>query len=375
MTDIPHATADAPRSADLPRATARHSHGGGRPTLVVLAAGMGSRFGGPKQLEPVGPHGETMMEYGMFDALRAGFGDVVVITRAELDERIRAVLDATVGKRAPIRYVYQNLEDMPTGFTAPADRSKPWGTGHAVLCAEPAVERAFGVVNADDFYGSRSYRLISQFFAEGRGTRDGGRGRPFELADRPMPSRSFQRRYASRLPPPASRCSTLDLRPSTLDEEFSKHPVRRQSVEIIRIHHPERPLHRGLGAEHGVPRAPRLRAVGRRDEARRQVLEQLEHVADRRARSDAGVEHGADALLELRTRDHDHLAEAGAERVEDAVLHHRLAVRPHRLELLRSAEAAAHPGGEDDERRRGIHLAASRRARSVDHGVASSVST
>ncbi len=132
-------------------------------SLVILAAGMGSRFGGPKQLEPVGPSGETIMEYGIFDALRAGFDDVVVITRAELLADVRALLDSRVGNRVDIRYVAQRLDDVPPGVRLVADRQKPWGTGQAVLSVEREVSGAFAVVNADDFYGRRSFALLGDF--------------------------------------------------------------------------------------------------------------------------------------------------------------------------------------------------------------------
>lgn len=124
---------------------------------------MGSRFGGPKQLEPVGPAAETIMEYGIYDALRAGFDDVVVITRTELIKDVRAVLENRVGNRVEITYVLQRLDDVPPGVRLVADRRKPWGTGQAVLCVEHNVTTPFAVVNADDFYGRRSYALLGEF--------------------------------------------------------------------------------------------------------------------------------------------------------------------------------------------------------------------
>jgi len=131
--------------------------------LVILAAGMGSRFGGPKQLEPLGPAGETMMDYAVFDAHRAGFDEVVVVTRSEIADAVRASLQRSGGWPLPIRYVLQRLDDLPSGTTVPAGRTKPWGTGHAVLAAAPAVHGSFAVVNADDFYGAASYRIIAEF--------------------------------------------------------------------------------------------------------------------------------------------------------------------------------------------------------------------
>ena len=132
-------------------------------SLVILAAGMGSRFGGPKQLAPLGPSGENLMDYAAFDALRAGFDELVVVTRAELEADVRAAFARGVGTRAPVRYVLQRLDDLPAGTHASASRTKPWGTGQAVLAAKRAVRGPFAVVNADDFYGSRSYELAAAF--------------------------------------------------------------------------------------------------------------------------------------------------------------------------------------------------------------------
>lgn len=132
-------------------------------SLVVLAAGMGSRFGGPKQLAPLGPRGETMMDYSAFDAWRAGFDEIVVVTRAELLDDVRASLEGDAGSRIGIRYVLQRLDAVPGGATVAAGRAKPWGTAHAVLAAEREVRGAFAVVNADDFYGAHSYALANDF--------------------------------------------------------------------------------------------------------------------------------------------------------------------------------------------------------------------
>jgi dTDP-glucose pyrophosphorylase len=135
----------------------------GKPTLVILAAGLGSRYGGLKQLEPVGPGGATIMDYSIFDALRAGFGRIVFVIRAELEEAVRAAFGRRYEAQAPVAYAHQRLEDLPSGFTLPDGRTKPWGTGHAVLAAAGQVDGPFAVVNADDFYGAKAFAAIGEF--------------------------------------------------------------------------------------------------------------------------------------------------------------------------------------------------------------------
>lgn len=129
-------------------------------TLVVMAAGMGSRFGGLKQIEPIGPNGETMLDYSIYDAKKAGFSTVVFI----INKRIEADFRRLVGKRAEkmleTEYVFQELDNVPNGFTVPAGRVKPWGTGHAVLQCAGVVNNPFAVINADDFYGQSTYKII-----------------------------------------------------------------------------------------------------------------------------------------------------------------------------------------------------------------------
>ena len=132
----------------------------GAPALVILAAGVGSRYGGPKQLEPVGPAGATLLDYSIYDARRAGFAKVVVVTRPELAAAF-ARIDATVA--------IQRLEDLPAGMTLPPARTKPWGTGHAVLAAASAVGDPFAVVNADDFYGRDAFARAAEFLDAGHG--------------------------------------------------------------------------------------------------------------------------------------------------------------------------------------------------------------
>ena len=131
--------------------------------LVVLAAGVGSRYGGLKQLEPVGPGGETLLEYSIFDALRAGFDHIVLVIRRETEGAFRESLGSRLANRVGVSYVYQEITDLPAGASRPGDRSKPWGTGHAVLAVEAAIGGPFAVINADDFYGRDAFRVLADF--------------------------------------------------------------------------------------------------------------------------------------------------------------------------------------------------------------------
>jgi len=134
------------------------------PTLVVLAAGMGSRYGGMKQLEAVGPGGATLMEYSLFDARRAGFGDTVFVIREDMEGPFGALAAKRFGTRLTWRTVMQRLADVPSGVTIPPGRAKPWGTAHAVLAAAGAVRGPFAVLNADDFYGAEAFTALACFF-------------------------------------------------------------------------------------------------------------------------------------------------------------------------------------------------------------------
>jgi NDP-sugar pyrophosphorylase family protein len=137
-----------------------------QPALLVLAAGMGSRYGGLKQIDPVGPSGETVLDYAVFDAVRAGFGRVVFVIRRDFEAVFREQVGAKYSGRVPVDYVFQSTDALPDGFAAPAGRQKPWGTGHAVWCARDAVETPFAVINADDFYGADSFRQLAGFLTE-----------------------------------------------------------------------------------------------------------------------------------------------------------------------------------------------------------------
>jgi UTP-glucose-1-phosphate uridylyltransferase len=138
-----------------------------KPTLLVLAAGMGSRYGGLKQIDPVGPAGETIIDYSVFDAIRAGFGKVVFVIRRDLERPFKETVGSRFESRIPVDYVFQELEKLPAGFTAPASRKKPWGTGHAILMAADVVREPFAVINADDFYGQNSFALLAKHLQSG----------------------------------------------------------------------------------------------------------------------------------------------------------------------------------------------------------------
>jgi NDP-sugar pyrophosphorylase family protein len=152
------------------------------PTLLVLAAGMGSRYGGLKQIDPVGPSGETVLDYAVFDALRAGFGRVVFVIRREFEAVFREQVGAKYAGRVEVDYVFQALDALPEGFAVPAGREKPWGTGHAVWCAREAVNGNFAVINADDFYGADSFRQLAGFLTAAEARRDGAGAAPAEFA-------------------------------------------------------------------------------------------------------------------------------------------------------------------------------------------------
>lgn len=139
-------------------------------TLLVLAAGMGSRYGGLKQIDPVGPSGETVLDYAVFDAIRAGFTRVVFVIRREFEAVFREQVGAKYTERIKIDYVFQSVDSLPEGFQVPAGREKPWGTGHAVWCAREVVRENFAVINADDFYGADSFTQLAGFLAASQGT-------------------------------------------------------------------------------------------------------------------------------------------------------------------------------------------------------------
>ena len=138
-------------------------------TLVVLAAGMGSRFGGPKQIEAVGPNDEIILDYSVYDALAAGFSRVAFVVRDEVEAVLRRRLEAPLAGRCDVAYVSQRLGDVPVGSSVPSSRVRPWGTGQAVLACRGAVPGPFAVVNADDFYGAEAFETLARFLVSGDG--------------------------------------------------------------------------------------------------------------------------------------------------------------------------------------------------------------
>ena len=142
-----------------------------KPTLLVLAAGMGSRYGSLKQMDGVGPNGEAIIDYSVYDAIRAGFGKVVFVIRHSFAEDFKEVFNAErFGHRIEVEYVYQELDYLPEGFSLPEGRVKPWGTNHAVMMAADVIKEPFAAINADDFYGRNSYEVIAGFLSQLEGS-------------------------------------------------------------------------------------------------------------------------------------------------------------------------------------------------------------
>lgn len=143
-----------------------------KPTLFVLAAGMGSRYGGLKQLDPLGPNGETIMDYSIYDAIHAGFGKVVFVIRKDFEDDFRKKILSKYEGHIPVEVVFQSIDDLPEGYTCPADRSKPWGTNHAVLMGKNAIKEPFAVINADDYYGAESFKILGDFLRSVEGKKN-----------------------------------------------------------------------------------------------------------------------------------------------------------------------------------------------------------
>ncbi len=137
-----------------------------KPALVVMAAGMGSRYGGLKQIDPVGPNGEIIIDYSVYDALRAGFGSVVFVIKREIEEAFREKIGKSIEKLVDVQYAFQDLNDVPSGFVVPPGRVKPWGTAHAVFTARNHIKGPFAVINGDDFYGRQSFQAIGDFLSD-----------------------------------------------------------------------------------------------------------------------------------------------------------------------------------------------------------------
>ncbi len=134
-----------------------------KPTLLVLAAGMGSRYGGNKQLDEVGPSGETIIDYSIYDAVRAGFGKIVFVIRRDIEDQVRERFYEKLNGRIEVDYVFQEITNLPEGVKVSPERQKPWGTSHAILVTKEKIKEPFGVINADDYYGVESFRILRDF--------------------------------------------------------------------------------------------------------------------------------------------------------------------------------------------------------------------
>ena len=134
-----------------------------KPTLLVLAAGMGSRYGSLKQIDPVGPSGETIIDYSIFDAIRAGFGKVVFIIRKSFEQDFKDIFISKLQAHIPVEYVFQEIDSIPEGLTISPERTKPWGTAHAILMAKDVIHEPFAVINGDDFYGSGAFQTMADY--------------------------------------------------------------------------------------------------------------------------------------------------------------------------------------------------------------------
>jgi hypothetical protein len=143
-----------------------------KPTLFVLAAGMGSRYGGLKKLDGVGPSGETIMDYSIYDAVHAGFGKLVFVIRKSFEKDFREKIVKKYEHKIPVELVFQDLDNLPAGFSVPEGREKPWGTNHAVMMGKDVIHEPFAVINADDFYGRESYKVLADYLSELDNTRN-----------------------------------------------------------------------------------------------------------------------------------------------------------------------------------------------------------
>lgn len=136
-----------------------------KPVLVIMAAGMGSRYGGLKQMDPIGPEGEVIIDYSLYDAKRAGFESAICIIKHEIEEDFKAMMDRGAAKFMDIRYAFQDINDIPEGFQIPEERVKPWGTGHAVRSIRGMIDAPFAVINADDYYGPEAFKVIYDYLS------------------------------------------------------------------------------------------------------------------------------------------------------------------------------------------------------------------
>ena len=138
------------------------------PILVIMAAGMGSRYGGLKQMDPIGPCGEVILHYSIYDAMRAGFKRVIFLIKHEIEKDFRSIVGDPVERHMEVHYAFQQLDTLPEGYSVPEGRQKPWGTGHAVLCCRDLIDAPFCVINADDYYGPSSFKIAYDFLTKAK---------------------------------------------------------------------------------------------------------------------------------------------------------------------------------------------------------------
>lgn len=143
-----------------------------KPVLVIMAAGMGSRYGGLKQIDPVGPNGEVIIDYSIYDAMRAGFEKIVFIIKHEIEEPFKEAIGKRIEKVANVEYAFQQLDDLPEGFCPPEGRVKPWGTAQAILCADSVIDGPFAVINADDYYGPNAFKTMYEYLSNSEDAAD-----------------------------------------------------------------------------------------------------------------------------------------------------------------------------------------------------------
>lgn len=153
-----------------------------KPILVIMAAGMGSRYGGLKQIDPIDDQGHIIMDYSIYDAKQAGFDQVIFVIRKEHEQIFREAIGDRIAKTMKVHYAFQSLDDLPEGFSVPEGRTRPWGTGHAVLAARKYIHGPFAVINADDYYGSEAFRLIYKALEEGEKKAGEGKAEDYTMA-------------------------------------------------------------------------------------------------------------------------------------------------------------------------------------------------
>ena len=202
-----------------------------KPILVVMAAGMGSRYGGLKQIDPVGKNGEIIMDFSVFDAVQAGFSKVIFIIKEQLFEDFKEVIGDRVSKYVQVEYVFQKLDDLPEGFTVPEGREKPWGTGHAVLAARDHIDAPFVVINADDFYGGEAFKKIGAFL---RNVKEDGEKAHWAMVGYHLKNTLTENGHVAR-----GVCVEKDGVLDTIVERT--HIEKREDLSLIHISEPTRP--------------------------------------------------------------------------------------------------------------------------------------